>query len=61
MQGTELVTAKRAAEILGVHRNTLDRIIAEGRLVPIRIGAGSKPWRRFKVTDLEALLNGSDQ
>jgi predicted site-specific integrase-resolvase len=43
----------RAAEALGIAHRTVDRWVADKKLVPI--GAGLR--KRFKVEDLQRLLN----
>jgi excisionase family DNA binding protein len=52
---TEVLTLDEAAERMRVSRRTVERLIAEGRIRPVRIG------RSVRVTDreLEAFLAGA--
>ncbi len=53
----KLITPKEAAEILGVCRKTLARIIATGQLPYINVGIGvMKPRRMFHPEDLAAFI-----
>ena len=50
----DLVTEKRAKQIMSVSRNTFYRWEKSGYLVPVRIGSK----RMYKISDLEAILKG---
>jgi excisionase family DNA binding protein len=53
-----LLTLSEAAEVLGVHRNTMRRLVAGGALQPVRIaGLG---WPRYRRADVEALIEGRE-
>jgi excisionase family DNA binding protein len=47
-----LVTSEEAAEMLGIARSSLWKLIAEGRLRPVKIGRST----RIPVTDLERFV-----
>jgi predicted DNA-binding transcriptional regulator AlpA len=55
-QSSELLTAKATAKLLGISVASLYRIAAsDPRMRPVRVGTGSKRWRR---TDLQKYISG---
>lgn len=53
-----VVKAAEAARRLGICRRTLDRLVAAGRLKPIRIGGRERASVRFAVAELESFARG---
>ncbi len=49
--GSELISVPQACEFLGVHRNTLYKLIREGEVPAFRLVKGGR-WK-FKRNDLE--------
>ena len=49
---TALLSIRDVARILGVHRNTVHRLVREDRLRPIRIDR----LPRFRASEIEAFL-----
>lgn len=54
-----LATPAEAAAALAISRTTLDRMVAEGLLHPVRLLPGVN--RRFRVADLAALVNETNE
>ena len=54
-KATRLLRAKAAAEYCGLHRSTLRRYADDGRL-PVVWTNTTRPERRFRVRDLDALM-----
>lgn len=54
---TPLLTSREAAAALGVSRDTLMRLVGEGRLFPVRLRPGGA--FRFRPSDLDALVERS--
>ena len=50
-----LLTKSQVAELLAVSNRTIDRLVAAGKLQPIRIGRSC----RFSHQQLDSLLNSS--
>ena len=54
----EYVSVAEAADILGVHKQTIRRMIKRGSLAAVEVGYGDKTTYMIKRTDLEnARLN----
>jgi len=53
------LTTGEAAELVGVHRDTITRWVREGRLTAHRWG-GAGAWQRISRADLERLMSGDD-
>lgn len=53
-----VVGSAEAARRLGICRRTLDRLVASGRLKPVRIGGRERASVRFAVAELEAFARG---
>lgn len=49
---TALLSIRDVASVLGVHRNTVHRLIGTGQLQPIRVGR----LARFRPEDVDAYL-----
>ncbi len=50
----QLVRSRDAAAVLDVSRRQLDRLVAAGRLTPVRLTEGGH--RRFRIRDIVALV-----
>lgn len=46
------VRTKAAADILGIHPNTLRRWEAEGKITSTRLPSGQRRWDRLKLEEL---------
>jgi len=57
MMSIPKLTADQVADILGIARRDLARLVADGILQPS--GAGARGGRRFPASQVEAVLNGS--
>jgi excisionase family DNA binding protein len=57
-QETKLITIREAAEMLGVHQETLRRWDNEGKLKAVRVGKVGH--RKYRVDDLEKLLKNDE-
>lgn len=53
-QETKLITIREAAEMLGVHQETLRRWDNEGKLKAVRIGKVGH--RRYALSEIEKLM-----
>ena len=51
-----LWTTRQVAEVLGIDRKGVFRLIQQGDLRPIRLSRGPKARLRFEVRDVEALI-----
>ena len=51
VRGTEIISVAEACDFLGVHRNTLYKLITEGNLPAFRLTSGGR-WK-FRRSDLE--------
>jgi excisionase family DNA binding protein len=51
-----LYRASEVAKILGVSKDKVHELVAEGVLEPIRLGG--RGWYRFRVEDVERLIAG---
>lgn len=56
---TKLLRIKEAAEILGINPETLRRWDNEGKLKAVRIGYGNKRHRRYKMEDLQKIIENN--
>jgi excisionase family DNA binding protein len=54
-----LVRSRDAAELLAVSRRSLDRLVATGTLVPVRLH--ERGHRRFRLADVIALANPEEE
>jgi excisionase family DNA binding protein len=61
MTSADLLTAAQTIDLLGVSRDTLDRMVKQGRLEAIRFTTGPKAQRKFRRADVVALIDGSGQ
>lgn len=52
--GDKLLRKKDAAEMLACSLRTIDRLVAAGRLLPVRILGGV----RFRFSEVQALMKG---
>ncbi|HZO97071.1 MAG TPA: helix-turn-helix domain-containing protein [Gaiellaceae bacterium] len=48
-----LIRTREAAQVLGLHPDTLRRAAIEGTIPSVRLG--TRGWIRFRVTDIERL------
>ena len=55
-QETKLITIREAAEMLGVHQETLRRWDNEGKLKAVRIG--ERGHRKYPLQSIKVLLKG---
>ena len=53
--GEKLLRKKQVAEILACSLRTVDRLVAAGRLLPVRILGGV----RFRFSEVQALMKGA--
>lgn len=52
----QLLTADDACKMLGISRQTLDRLRARGDLPTLRRGSGPKAPLRFRLADVRAVI-----
>ncbi|TAL50094.1 MerR family transcriptional regulator [Patescibacteria group bacterium] len=55
-QEAKLITIREAAELLGVHPETLRRWDNEGKLKAVRVG--ERGHRRYNTSDVNRLMQG---
>ena len=53
---SRLLRAKEVARILGVTPSSVRELVARGELASVRLG--SQGWHRFRIEDVEALIDG---
>lgn len=53
-QESKLITIREAAEMLGVHQETLRRWDNEGKLKAVRVG--ERGHRRYRISDLKKIV-----
>ncbi len=56
-EGEEMLTLKEVCARLEKSRSTVDRMIAQRKLVGVKVGSGRGQWR-FKASEVDALLHG---
>lgn len=54
-----LLTTAEAADLLGVHRSTITRRVANGELKPVYRGNGARGPMLFDPADLEAVTTNA--
>lgn len=62
-QEAQYVNAQQAAEITGLHPNTIYRHLENGTLKGIKLGGNTKsrqPWK-IRVENLDAFIRGENQ
>lgn len=57
----KLIGIKEAAEMLGVNPESLRRWDNEGKLKAVRIGYGKRKDRRYKMSDIQKIIESTNK